>query len=42
MIILGQLYDVQGIAAAFVLASTMEAIFLLMTDKFYKTNDKSM
>jgi len=42
MIILGQLYDVQGIAAAFVLANTMEAIFLLIADKFYKTNDKSM
>ena len=42
MINLGQLYDVQGIAAAFVLANTMEAIFLLIADKFYKTNDKSM
>jgi O-antigen/teichoic acid export membrane protein len=36
MIILGELYDVQGIAAAFVLASTMESIFLLIADKFYK------
>ena len=35
MIVLGQLYDVQGIAAAFVLANTMEAIFLLIADKFY-------
>ena len=35
MIILGQLYDVQGIAAAFVLANTVEAIFLLIADKFY-------
>ena len=35
MIILGELYDVQGIAAAFVLASTMESIFLLIADKFY-------
>ena len=42
MAILGQLYDVHGIAAAFVLANTMEAIFLLIADKFYKTNDKSM
>jgi len=36
MIIFGQLYDIQGIAAAFVLANTMEAIFLLCADKFYK------
>jgi O-antigen/teichoic acid export membrane protein len=36
MIILGELYDVQGIAAAFVLASIMESIFLLIADKFYK------
>jgi O-antigen/teichoic acid export membrane protein len=35
MIVFGQLYDVQGIAAAFVLANTMEAIFLLIADKFY-------
>ena len=38
MIILGELYDVQGIAAAFVLASTMESIFLLIADKFYNMN----
>jgi len=36
MSILGQLYGVQGIAAAFVLASTVEAIFLAIADKFYK------
>jgi len=36
MIVLGELYDVQGIAAAFVLASTMESIFLVIVDKFYK------
>jgi O-antigen/teichoic acid export membrane protein len=37
MVILGQLYDVQGIAIAFVLANTAEAIFLLIADKFYNT-----
>jgi O-antigen/teichoic acid export membrane protein len=37
MIVLGELYDVQGIAAAFVIANTMESIFLLIADKFYKT-----
>ena len=36
MSILGQFYGVQGIAAAFVLASTVEAIFLAIADKFYK------
>ena len=36
MIILGQLYDVQGIAAAFVLANTAESIFLVIANKFYK------
>jgi len=36
MIILGERYDIQGIAAAFVLASTMESIFLLIANKFYK------
>jgi O-antigen/teichoic acid export membrane protein len=36
MIILGKFYDVQGIAAAFVLASTIESIFLVIANKFYK------
>jgi O-antigen/teichoic acid export membrane protein len=38
MIVLGELYDVQGIAAAFVLASTTESIFLAIANKFYKIN----
>jgi len=42
MIVLGELYHVNGIAAAFVLASTMESIFLVTANKFYKINDKSM
>ena len=36
MAILGQLYDVHGIAAAFVLANTTESIFLVIINKFYK------
>ncbi len=36
MFILGKLYDVQGVAAAFVLASTTESIFLIIASKFYK------
>jgi Na+-driven multidrug efflux pump len=36
MLILGKFYDVHGIAAAFVLASTMESVFLIIVNKFYK------
>ncbi|WP_371504450.1 lipopolysaccharide biosynthesis protein [Nitrosopumilus adriaticus] len=36
MLMLGELYDVYGIAAAFVLASTFESIFLILASKFYK------
>jgi O-antigen/teichoic acid export membrane protein len=42
MIILGKFYDVQGIAAAFVLASTMESIFLVTMDKFYKFKNETV
>ena len=42
MAILGQLYDVQGIALAFVLANTTESIFLIIMNKFYKIKNKSM
>ena len=42
MTILGQLYDVHGIAAAFVLANTTESIFLIIMNKFYKIKNKSM
>jgi len=40
MTILGQLYDVQGIAAAFVLANTIESIFLAIVNKFYKIKEE--
>lgn len=36
MTILGELFDIYGIATAFVLAGTMESIFLVIMDKFYK------
>lgn len=36
MLILGEVYDVYGIAVAFVLASTFESIFLILANKFYK------
>ena len=36
MLILGEFYGVHGIAAAFILASTMESIFLIIVNKFYK------
>ena len=36
MLILGEFYGVYGIATAFVLASTMESIFLIIANKFYK------
>ena len=36
MVILGEFYGVYGIAVAFVLASTMESIFLLIANKFSK------
>ena len=36
MLILGKFYDVYGIAAAFVLANTMESVFLIIINKFYK------
>ena len=42
MAILGQLYDVQGIAAAFVLASVAESIFLVIVNKFYNIKNESM
>jgi len=42
MAILGQLYDVHGIAAAFVLANTTESIFLVIINKFYKIKNESM
>ena len=42
MAILGQLYDVQGIALAFVLASVAESIFLVIVDKFYKIKNESI
>ena len=42
MIILGQLYDVQGIAAAFVLANTVESIFLVIVNKFYKIKEEQI
>ena len=42
MAILGQLYDVQGITLAFVLANTTESIFLIIMNKFYKIKNKSM
>jgi hypothetical protein len=42
MIILGQLYDVQGIAAAFVLANTTESIFLAIINKFYKIKENQI
>jgi O-antigen/teichoic acid export membrane protein len=42
MAILGQLYGVQGIAAAFVLATTTESIFLAITNKFDKIKNESM
>ena len=34
--VLGELYDVHGIAVAFVLAGTLEAIFLIICNKYYK------
>jgi len=42
MAILGQLYDVHGIAVAFVLANTAESIFLIIINKFYKIKKESM
>ena len=36
MIILGKSFGVHGIATAFVLAGTMESIFLVIVNKFYK------
>jgi len=36
MIILGKIFGVHGIASAFVLAGTMESIFLAIANKFYK------
>jgi hypothetical protein len=42
MIILGELYDVQGIAAAFVLANTAESIFLVIVNKFYKIKEEQI
>lgn len=42
MLILGKFYDVYGLAAAFVLASTMESIFLIIANKFYKIQHDQM
>ena len=42
MTILGQLYDVEGIAAAFVLANTAESIFLVIVNKFYKIKEEQI
>jgi O-antigen/teichoic acid export membrane protein len=36
VIVLGKLFEVQGIAISFVLAGTMESIFLIIIDKYYK------
>ncbi len=36
MLILGKFYDVHGIAASFVVASTTESIFLIIVNKFHK------
>ncbi len=36
MTILGKFFDIYGIATAFVLAGTMESIFLVIMDKYYK------
>lgn len=41
MIVLGKLYDVHGIAAAFVLAGAAESIFLLISNKYYDKPKKS-
>jgi len=40
MIILGKLYEVQGIAIAFVLAGIMESIFLIISNRYYKIKNK--
>jgi len=40
MVILGKLYDVYGIAIAFVLANTTESIYLTMINKFYRIEKK--
>ena len=40
MIVLGKLFEVQGIAAAFVLAGTMESVALIIFDKFYEIKIK--
>ena len=42
MIVLGKFYDVYGIAMAFVLASTIESIVLIIANKFYKIQQKQM
>jgi len=42
MTILGEFFGVQGIAAAFVLASAVESVFLVIVNKFYKIKNKSM
>lgn len=41
MLILGEFHGVYGIAVAFVLANTMESIFLLIANKFSKIQKKS-
>jgi len=38
--ILGKLYEVQGIAIAFVLAGIMESIFLIISNRYYKIKNK--
>jgi O-antigen/teichoic acid export membrane protein len=42
MVILGELYNVEGIAAAFVLASMAESIFLVIVDKWFKIHEEKM
>ena len=42
MIILGELFGVYGIATAFVLAGSMESIFLVCANKFYKIHQDQM
>jgi len=36
IIVLGELYEVYGMAVSFVLAETAEAIFLVICNKYYK------
>jgi len=40
MLILGKFYDVYGIAAAFVISTTIESLFFIIISKFYKIQQK--